>query len=307
MNTRIKSFLLSAFVLGFALSFVSCTDNDDSGGGIIGKWYHYQTIEVETENGVTETDTWTYNAQADQYYSAELYEITSGSITAYFNASGSQYDHETMQYRISGNEIIIENENDSIENETIVFAVEGDMLTFIFSETDDSYSYTSTAKFKRYTGDIPPANWIVALQNDSYEPDNTYMEATQINMGSTQSHVTIAGDIDWFKFNATVGTTYLIKVSGYLDGYMRLFDTTGENQIASDDDNNWDVDVETTYWGNPVILWSCPSTGTYYFNVTGFDEEDEGYYSVDINTSTLVPAAEKTVKPKHKRSLPFIK
>ena len=304
MKTKFGMLSMIACFLSISVAFTGCNNGDDDDKGIVGKWYLHQYIDVETENGVTETETWTYNPTVDfNYHAAELLEFTNEKLFVYENESGTEYDTYTTSYSISGNMLIItDNDDGEIEIDTILFTLEGDVFSLIFKEEYGGYSYSSTTKYKRYDGNIPPSSWITAIQNDDYEPDNSYREAKEIALGSNQSHVITSGDFDWFKFNAVSGETYLIEVSGYMDGYSRLYDTSGSNMIDSDDDNDYDINIETSYWGNPVILWTCSESGVYYFNVSGYDDDDEGYYGVVVNTSTLTPSADKTHKEKRKRT-----
>lgn len=284
---------------------ISCDKDDDvekTVQSLIGKWYLYQEIETYSEGGDTETEEWTYDPSIDVgYFGAVLFEVTSESIIRYEYDSESidGYYSETMTYEIVGDSIVFTyTDLKRSEEDKVKYYFDGNMLVFVDSYEDEYYDYseTYTQKFKQYKGELPPEEWSEGLTNDDYEPDDTYLMANTIQIGSSQTHVTIAGEEDWFQFSATSGETYLIQVSAYMDNYMYLYDTDGQTLLVDDDDNDSDIPVETVDGYNPVILWDCPESGTYYFKVTGYDESDEGSYSVKITTSDLTVPSKTSVK-----------
>jgi hypothetical protein len=112
------------------------------------------------------------------------------------------------------------------------------------------------------------------LIDDSYEPDDTFTRAKPIAKGDlAQSHtLSSLDDEDWLKFVAESGTTYTIETQGTTDTYLNLFDTDGTSLLASDDD------ISTTNL-NGRIVWTCMTSGPYYFEVAGWDV---GCYTVTL-------------------------
>jgi hypothetical protein len=109
---------------------------------------------------------------------------------------------------------------------------------------------------------------------DSYEPDSSSTLAKPVIVGTTaQDHTLTSGDKDWLSFGATSGTSYTMETSGNLDTYMNLFSTDGATLISSDDDGG------TGY--NAKIIWTCTTTGTYYFEVIGISGS-VGNYAVSV-------------------------
>ena len=291
MKSKLRIVLLGALLTStFALTFVGCKkDEEDS---IVGKWYLYKEVETETDQEGTYIDEWVYNKDADyDYYGAQLFEITKNSIIRYENNYDGTYYEEEVTYVISGSTITItDGEGEYAEEFSMKFKIDNGTLIFTESGEDEEEgeSWEYKMYFKKYSGSIPPASWIEPIQADSYEPDNTYEEANTIPVGqTTNAHTITPADEDWFAFSATEGERYLIQVNGYFDGYLEMYSTDGTTQIDSDDDNNDDIDVEVTYWGNPVLLWDCPTSGTYFFMVRGYGSDDVGYYSVSLSTSNL--------------------
>jgi len=301
--------LLTMMLMVSSVFFIACEDDEDTTQNITGKWYLYQTIEVETEGGETYTDEWTYDQNIDpDFFSASFLEITTDNIIFYDNDLGSYYETESNPYVINGSKIITTYVDEGeIEIDTATYHFDGDMLVVVATYEEEGYSETYTTKLKPYQGVIPPDSWTTALVNDNYEPDNEYASATTINLDEQQSHVTIVEDADWFKFDGIADETYLIEISGYMDNYMYLYDTDGMTLIDEDDDNDYDVEIETSYWGNPVILWNCTTSGAYYFEVTGLGSYTEGYYSVEITKSNLTNKSKTQIDKKNKKKIAFFK
>jgi len=301
---------LTCIFLGvlFIFCLIGCdnpTESDED--SLIGKWFRFKVYSeyyYEDEMDEPETEEWEYDPKIDFYYDADIMEITKKYIIFYWNDTGVGYNQESVGYELlSDNRIFIEEEIG--EEEPVEYSFEDDMLVFsvTYDEGGDDYSKI-VMYYKKYTGKIPPKSWTTALENDSYEPDNRYQDATSIVVGAdAQKHVTIAGDKDWYKFQANSNKTYMIKVSSYMDNVLTLYGQDGQNEIAEDDDNDWDIDVS----GNveSVLVWDCESSGAYYFKVTGCDEEDEGYYSVDVTLtnieSPLAKLGKKCVRDKKYR------
>jgi hypothetical protein len=119
---------------------------------------------------------------------------------------------------------------------------------------------------KVYTTTPPPSG-------DSYEPDDTYSQATLISTdGTHQAHnFEPAGDHDWVKFNAVSGTKYTIEASNLGSGsdtYIYLYDRDGTTEITHDDDGGEGYASR--------IVWNCPTSGTYYMMIRHYDSSSHG-------------------------------
>ncbi|MCA9211705.1 MAG: trypsin-like serine protease [Planctomycetales bacterium] len=109
---------------------------------------------------------------------------------------------------------------------------------------------------------------------------NGPIEATHVADGNTRGSVNTSTDRDWFNFNAVAGVMYGIEVKtiGLIDSYLRLIDVDGETQLAFNDD----IPNGTS----SKIDWRAPSTGTYFFEVTGWSGDIGSY---EIRLSSFVP------------------
>ena len=95
---------------------------------------------------------------------------------------------------------------------------------------------------------------------------------------SKHGTIEVAGDVDWFAFDATQGTTYDISTTlGSLsDTALRLIGTDGTTQLAQNDNANGLASL---------IHWTAPADGTYFAEVRGVGALI-GTYTFGIQTST---------------------
>jgi hypothetical protein len=114
--------------------------------------------------------------------------------------------------------------------------------------------------------------------DDSYEPDDTFAQATTISTdGVPQCHVNTdpVSDQDWVTFGAFGGHAYEIGTrllndinqsdAAANDTMLYLYDTDGTTQLAFNDD----VGYTTWYRGyyyyrESLINWTAPADGQYY-------------------------------------------
>jgi len=124
----------------------------------------------------------------------------------------------------------------------------------------------------------------MATTYDGYEVDNVAATARTIALGSTQQRsIYPAGDVDWIKFNATAGTMYRLETTRATilpDAFteLELYAPDGTTLLASD--------YESTgqYWFSRLV-WTAPSTGTYYLRVDG-PPLMEGNYALRVLDTT---------------------
>jgi len=294
MKTKLNFLFISVLLISsLMLLFVGC-DKDDSGPSVIGKWYFYQeeysSSYIQKENGTS-----TYDPNYDyDFFNASLIEITENTVNFCENDAGTEYYCSEVNYEMDGNTLILTYANDLMkieeEKDTMHYSFQDDMLVLTRTHYYSEGTEEITIYLKRYSGTIPPASWTTELSNDNFEPDDTYQDATSIQVGSESDiHVIVSEDSDWFKFNATAGENYLIQVLGYFDSYLELYGTDGQTLLDEDDDNNNNIDVTFNYGTAAVLLWNCTDSGMYYFKVRGYSTNSEGYYRVKVSTSDLTP------------------
>ncbi len=105
-----------------------------------------------------------------------------------------------------------------------------------------------------------------AIEGDQYEPDDRIAEAKPIDAdGTYQSHTFhTSTDVDYVYFTAQQGIEYTIEtgnLQGRCDTTTYLYDEDGE-ELDYDDDRG------EVYASR--LLWSAPSTATYYVKIEEF-------------------------------------
>jgi hypothetical protein len=237
-----------------------------SSSAVQGDWFASRlTLTMDTGTGPITTDS-TYTAQNTNM----IWHVTGDSIY--------MYSHDSIEttigqyaYYVSGNQITIGSDlgTYSIQNGQIAISM------------TPSLGLDITIVMSPYSGSIPPSSWPplgAGSIPDSYEPDNTYAQATPIAVnGASQPHtLSSSTDKDWFSFSASAGTYYTLATSGSSDTYIELYDTNGITLITENDDGGTGL--------NASLTWHCPTSGAYYFVVYEYSN-GTGAYSVSVTSS----------------------
>jgi len=112
---------------------------------------------------------------------------------------------------------------------------------------------TDWDEFIRYT---------VPVEEDQYEPDDTWDQANPITTHGTLQHrnnASVAHKYDWAYFQAKAGAQYVIRTSNLgsnADTYLYLYGDPPGASLAEDDDSGGDL--------SSLITWLCPTAGRYY-------------------------------------------
>lgn len=98
--------------------------------------------------------------------------------------------------------------------------------------------------------------------------------------GSLTSELNTAGDRDWIAVTLQAGKTYSISMTGtgatpVDDTFLRLMNAAGI-EIAFDDDGGTGT--------NSLITFTATTSGTYYINAGGYNDNRTGGYTVAVNT-----------------------
>ena len=113
---------------------------------------------------------------------------------------------------------------------------------------------------------------ISQVSGDSYEPDDSYYQASTISEGEAQKHSIVpANDVDWIKFTLSSTSVVVIETSGTSgDTRMWLYDSSLK-LIEYDDDGG------VGYWSK---ITRKLSPGTYYVKIDeyGNNNEIDAYY-----------------------------
>lgn len=140
---------------------------------------------------------------------------------------------------------------------------------------------------------------------DSFEVDDTYLQANVIVLDypTGQQHtIHHIDDVDWVKFYALEGVTYMISTSG-MDAFIELYDTDGQTYI----DGLWSENFSFDY-----LSWECPpgGEGIYYVNISyggALEDLDGAAYTLTIDTYFgfgLPPLLTGFIKNTHNQVVP---
>lgn len=133
--------------------------------------------------------------------------------------------------------------------------------------------YTRVATYRGWVeGCITDPAGSVCTGGDSYEPDNSSQTATLLDFQSASQHHTLhqSQDVDWFKFKAQAGVTYLIKTEELginSDTILWLLDQDGVTALAYNDDLLGYVPYGEASTRQSQLLWQAPTSGIYYLQV----------------------------------------
>ena len=264
------------------LLILGCEDEDlpDYAADLIGM---YQVVSLEI-------DDITYDLTGNPLEIAELMEITREEIIFYSNGEtlcSNEYDADSTAIdRITAGSILLDDDT------FLEYDVSQNQLTLM--DASDEVILTS------YSAQFPPVSWLdtEALNNDSYEPNNTNLEATPIIVSTmAQDHYMGAcGDYDFFVFSATEDQSYIIETQtgdvSFLDLYLTLYSDTGDYIDSADDQDDLNL--------NPHLVWTCETTGDYYFVLESYYFDEGGFYSISVephqgNTLGMTPGI---IKPR---------
>jgi hypothetical protein len=137
-------------------------------------------------------------------------------------------------------------------------------------DRQDGYSiFTRVASFQPWIqACLLDANSTICSGGDEYEPDNMAAQATLIAAdGARQLHTFHrADDVDWLKFNANQGRTYLIETLDLgvtSDTIVWLLASGGVSAITYSDDSS-DNDRASR------IIWTAPADDTFLLQVENY-------------------------------------
>jgi hypothetical protein len=113
------------------------------------------------------------------------------------------------------------------------------------------------------------------------ENNNTSAQADAFSPGQRLRGTLVGSDLDWFSFSATQGQTYVFwcdslpdtQAPNPLDYTMRIICSDGTTLLA--------LSGALSLGGlDGYIVWTAPTTGTYYFRMGSLDASENGGYRV---------------------------
>ena len=126
-------------------------------------------------------------------------------------------------------------------------------------------------------------------------PGDTTTTATIAVGGTADGDLEVLGDHDWFAITLTAGqqvtvtldalTSHDPNTNNPFDTYLNIYDSTGTNIIASNDD------IILGYVTNSQVSFAAPSSGTFYIDVGAFSNSSYGTYQLSVAPYTPPPLA----------------
>jgi hypothetical protein len=126
-------------------------------------------------------------------------------------------------------------------------------------------------------------------------PGDTTTTATIAVGGTADGDLEVLGDHDWFAITLTAGqqvtvtldalTSHDPNTNNPFDTYLNIYDSTGTNIIASNDD------IILGYVTNSQVSFAAPSSGTFYIDVGAFSNSSYGTYQLSAAPYTPPPLA----------------
>ncbi len=285
-------------ILLVATTTWNCEEDEENTNELIGTWLMVAEEISYCYGDYSGTLEATTDYSIDNYYNASIFKFGENQFTEYYNFSTADYASDIRSYTHDDEALYSSYvyEGQTV-TDTMYYFLDSDQLTIEMRyESGDNYQYNKFY-FEEYNGEIPPDSWTSALGTDSFEFDDDASTANIVQVGANEKiHTLPLGDIDWFKFDATAGNSYLILVRSNMDNILKFYDTDGSTLVDQDDDNDWDLEVKADAVES-AILFDCTNSGTYYYTVAGFySSYHHGYYATSVSYYSSSMGKQRQVK-----------
>lgn len=104
---------------------------------------------------------------------------------------------------------------------------------------------------------------VLACLDDPNEPNDSTYHSAQLNSGVVGGVFDVAHDADWYWLQTVAGGEYTVEIldlANGVDPYVELYDVTGTNMIASDDNSGPGDGFR--------LSWTAPANTTYFVRVS---------------------------------------
>jgi hypothetical protein len=130
------------------------------------------------------------------------------------------------------------------------------------------------------------ASPLLAQQIAEVEPNDTLAAAQLVAAGAQVDAELLVGEVDWFRF-VTTGGYMRLAVTAAIDTQMELWDATGANCLAFNDDGQ----------GLQSSVWMNLAAGAYHLKVEGFSATTGGSYALEVSLPGVRPLTQSEVEP----------
>lgn len=263
-----------AVALPAALAIVillACTDADDDAyvppDSPDGTWILERTEAWWYQEGVLNRDS--VDLDTHEEYSMRLRVLRGDTVVyAQYLMDGRHFD--TLTFTPLDDSLRLFNGAD-----TVSWSYEGRRLVLEFRRRVNGRESRQTNRLLRYDGTFPPPSWTIPLPPDAFEPDDAPAAAVPITVGAkARSRSLHTRDLDWFRFDARVGVTYVFETFGNTDTFLEVYGASPDTIRAANDDGG--------EGGNARIEWTSPAAGVAYFKVRRYGDYSVGPYRVSV-------------------------
>lgn len=182
------------------------------------------------------------------------------------DASITPEDRLIISYTVDGLTELLPYENTNADTQDHYFSLPTDMVPgtyYIGQYIDDNNDVAENREHNNSGGghrlDILP----LVCPLDGYENDDLNESASILVPGTPQEHNHCDDNVDWYQFNATTGTTYIIETSSMgkaIESVLELFDTDGATFLARGAYPNSMINYNHT----DRLEWTAPNDAIYY-------------------------------------------
>ena len=128
----------------------------------------------------------------------------------------------------------------------------------------------------------PPPPYVPAPPPSGVATSNEHIVSTD---GTPEDGTVTADSHEWYAFTGLAGSTYQIEVllnqgaAGLDDSVLDLVGTDRATVIVENDDDDRAGAASLSSY----IEWTCPTDGTYYVMIKGYDSYSTGTFQVSVN------------------------
>ena len=234
-------------------------------------------------NYLGDTDYFVFAAEAGTSYQIDLYgDFGWAFLLALIPSSEENYADRTSQivlYDSAGMELQ--------SAELSLISITPGIITWEATVAGDYYISLGDWEIGDYTLSVNGPDDLEVVDSTTTAPAapddhaNDTGGATVISVGtSIEAVIDYRDDVDYFRFTAEAGRLYEVDVAlGTLgDSNLSLRDSNGDFLTGNDD-------YGETYASR--VIWVAPVSGDYYIEVSSWDDDDSGSYTLTVSLSTI--------------------
>lgn len=186
------------------------------------------------------------------------------------------YDFVTLFSGQSGGSQIDQVSGDLVDMATQSYSASGNIMTIEFTSDDSIGAYGFEGRYSCGAGGGPaPPPQVTGSATDTFH-------ITQTDGTPVQATIAHASDHEWFQFDALAGSTYQIETHllTLTDSAIMLIAPDRSTVLLENDDGERAQSLAS------YIEWHCPTDGTYYALVHGYNNE-AGTFTVTVTDTGL--------------------